>query len=339
MWTGGNRPVTRTRLGITGALVVLLAGCTPAPSSGGPPVRVTIPEGATLAAITDTLHSRGVITRPGWFRLLARLRRIDRSLQAGRYEFSAPSPTRTVLDALRLGRRLRIRFTVPEGATLTQIARLAENRLGITVDSILVAARDSSILATFGIPATSAEGYLWPETYTLDSTETPRDLVRLMLTGFAEDWDPAWDPVLDSLNLTRHEVVTLASIVEGEARVEEERPVIAAVYLNRLRLGMPLQADPTIQYAIERATGERKTRLYEKDYRFASPYNTYLTTGLPPGPVNSPGRASLAAVLAPADVPWLYFVARADGTHAFSRTYAEHIRSIRQIRRAGDTGR
>lgn len=331
--------MTRARLGAALAVVILLAACGPAPSPGGPPVQVTIPEGATLAAITDTLHSRGVITRPGWFRLLARLRRIDRSLQAGRYEFATPSPTPVVLDALRQGRRLHIRFTVPEGATLTQISRLTENRLGLAADSILAATHDSALLAAFDIPATSAEGYLWPETYTLDSTETPREMVQLMLTGFADAWDPAWNPVLDSLELTRHEVVTLASIVEGEARVEEERPVIAAVYLNRLRLGMPLQADPTVLYAIERETGERKTRLYEKDYGFASPYNTYQRTGLPPGPVNSPGRASLAAVLAPADVPWLYFVARPDGTHAFSRTYAEHLRSIRQIRRGGDSGR
>ncbi len=331
--------MTRTWLGATSVAVALLAACAPPPTPGGPPAQVTIPEGATLAAITDTLHSRGVITHPGWFRLLARVRRIDRSLQAGRYEFRTPSSARTVLDALREGRRLRLRFTVPEGATVSQIARLTESRLGLTADSIVAAAHDTALLASFGIPAPSAEGYLWPETYTLDSTETPRDLVRLMLTGFAEAWDSAWDTALDSLDLTRHEVVTLASIVEGEARVEEERPVIAAVYRNRLRLGMPLQADPTIQYAIEQETGERKARLYEKDYGFASPYNTYLRNGLPPGPVNSPGRASLAAVLAPADVPWLYFVARGDGTHAFSRTYAEHLRSIRQIRRGGDTGK
>jgi len=324
--------VTRTRLGAALVVAVALAACGPSPSPSGPRVQVTIPEGGSLAAITDSLQVHGVITHPRWFRLLARLRGIDRSLQAGRYEFASPSPTGRVLDALFRGRRVLLRFTVPEGASLTQVYRLTENRLGHAADSLRAAAHDPTLLADFGIPATTAEGYLWPDTYTLDSTETPRELMRLMLTAFAEAWDPAWNPVLDTVGLTRHQVVTLASIIEGEARVEEERPVIAAVYWNRLRLGMPLQADPTVQYAIELATGERKTRLYEKDYAFESPYNTYRTAGLPPGPINSPGRASLAAVLHPADVPWLYFVAQPDGSHAFSRTYAEHLRSIRRIR-------
>ena len=327
--------MTPTRPGTAFAMALLLAACgpSPSPSPTGPPARVTIPEGATLGAISDSLHARGVITHPRWFRFLARLRGIDRKLQSGRYEFASPSPARHVLDALRTGRRLHIRFTVPEGASLAQISRLTQARLGLPADSVRAAAHDPLLLATFGIPATTAEGYLWPETYTLDSTETPHELVRLMLTAFHDAWDPAWNPVLDSLGMTRHEIVTLASIVEGEARVEEERPVIAAVYRNRLRLGMPLQADPTIQHAIEQETGARKARLYEKDYQFESPYNTYQRTGLPPGPINSPGRASLAAVLAPADVAWLYFVARPDGTHAFSRTYAEHLRTIRHLRR------
>ncbi len=324
--------MTPTRLGPTLALGLLLAACGSPPSPAGPPVQVTIPEGATLAAITDSLQAHGVITNPHWFRLLARLRRVDRSLQAGRYEFASPSPTTSVIEALHRGRRLRIRFTVPEGASLAQIALWTEDRLGLSADSVRAAAHDPVLLAAFGIPATTAEGYLWPETYTLDSTETPHELVRLMLSAFAQAWDPGWTRVLDSLGMTRHDIVTLASIIEGEARVEAERSVIAAVYRNRLRLGMPLQADPTVQYAIELKTGERKPRLYEKDYQFESPYNTYQKAGLPPGPVNSPGRASLAAVLAPADVPWLYFVANPDGSHTFSRTYAEHLRSIRRIR-------
>jgi UPF0755 protein len=138
------------------------------------------------------------------------------------------------------------------------------------------------------------------------------------------------------------ELVTLASIVEGEARADEERETIAGVYRNRLRIGMALQADPTVQYAISLKRGKRKSRLFEKDYQFKSPYNTYLNPGLPPGPVNSPSRRSLEAALYPANVRYLYFVARPDGRHVFSRTYSEHLRAIRQIRqgqRAGSTRR
>jgi UPF0755 protein len=145
-------------------------------------------------------------------------------------------------------------------------------------------------------------------------------------------WTPEREARRDSMKMSRLEVLTLASIVEGEALVDDERPVIAGVYLNRLRLRMALQADPTVQYGMELATGTRKTRLLTKDYQFVSPYNTYLFPGLPPGPINSPGTASIDAVLNPASVPYLFFVAGADRRHVFSRTYREHLTAIRRVR-------
>jgi len=154
-----------------------------------------------------------------------------------------------------------------------------------------------------------------------------------MAETFRNDWDPSWSASALAQGLDRLAVVTLASIVEGEAAVDDDRPLVAAVYRNRLRLGMPLQADPTVQYAIQLATGKRKPRLYEKDYEFESPYNTYLHPGLPPGPVGAPSRKSIDATLAPAPVPFLYFVAGPDRRHIFSRTYAEHLRVIRRLRR------
>jgi UPF0755 protein len=159
-----------------------------------------------------------------------------------------------------------------------------------------------------------------------------RELVREMARHFRRGWDPAWDTRAAGQGLTRDELVTLASIVEGEARVPEDRPLVAAVYRNRLRLGMPLQADPTVQYAIEQATGQRKPRLLERDYRTPSPYNTYLIPGLPPGPVGAPGRASIEAVLDPAPVPYLFFVAGPDGKHIFTRSYPEHLRAVARVR-------
>jgi UPF0755 protein len=162
-----------------------------------------------------------------------------------------------------------------------------------------------------------------------------RELVRLMAEGFKSAWRPAWDTRLDTLRMTRLQLVTFASIVEGEARADDERETIAGVYHNRLRIGMALQADPTVQYAIALSTGSRKARLYEKDYHFPSPYNTYLHPGLPPGPVNSPSQRSIEASLYPAKVPYLYFVARPDGRHVFAKTYGEHLRNVARARRGG----
>jgi UPF0755 protein len=153
-----------------------------------------------------------------------------------------------------------------------------------------------------------------------------------MAEGFKSEWKPAWNARVDSLKMNRLQLVTLASIVEGEARADEERETIAGVYHNRLRMGMALQADPTVQYAIMLKRGRKKSRLFIRDYAFPSPYNTYLHPGLPPGPVNSPSRRSIEAALYPASVKYLYFVAGPDGRHVFSRTYNEHLRAIRRIR-------
>jgi UPF0755 protein len=160
-----------------------------------------------------------------------------------------------------------------------------------------------------------------------------------MAAEFRRRWLPEWDRRLDSLGMTRTQLLTLASIVEGEARHDDERGIIAGVYSNRLRLGMLLQADPTVQYAIQLATGERKARLWFKDLEIQSPYNTYLHAGLPPGPVNSPGIKSIEAALYPAMVPWLYFVAAPDGHHVFTRTLAEHNRAVEEVRRLERDGK
>jgi UPF0755 protein len=198
----------------------------------------------------------------------------------------------------------------------------------------MTAARDSSAAtAILGFPVRSFEGFLRPETYSLRHGTTARELVRIMAEGFKSAWKPEWDGRLASLGWTPSQLITFASIVEGEARADDERETIAGVYHNRLRIGMALQADPTVQYAIFLATGRRKTRLFDRDYQIKSPYNTYLHPGLPPGPVNSPGRRSIEASLNPAKVPYLYFVAGPDGRHVFAKTYAEHLRNIARVRR------
>jgi UPF0755 protein len=263
---------------------------------------------------------------------MARIRGVDRTVHAGVYEFPAGTSEWKVLGMLAHGKKAALRFTVPEGLTIQEVGQLAADRLGISEDSFVTAAGDGKTASILlGIQVPSYEGFLRPETYVLPADVDARELVRIMAQGFLSSWKPEWDRRLDTLKMSRLELVTLASIVEGEARADDEREIIAGVYRNRLRIGMALQADPTVQYAISLKRGRRKSRLFEKDYQFNSPYNTYLYPGLPPGPVNSPSRRSIEASLYPADVRYLYFVAGPDGRHVFSRTYSEHLRAIRRI--------
>jgi UPF0755 protein len=333
--TSGFGPLGRLRsLRVTmcGLAVLALTAC----GSSAQSARVILPQGASFSAVTDSLRAHGVVSSPRRFKLLARIRGVDRTVHAGVYEFPAGTSEWTVLGMLAKGKKAALRFTVPEGLTIQEVAALAAERLGIPEDSFVAAGRDGKAAsAILGMPVPSFEGFLRPETYILPADINAGELVRLMAEGFKAEWRPAWDARLDSLEMNRLELVTLASIVEGEARADDERETIAGVYRNRLRIGMALQADPTVQYAISLKRGRRKSRLFQKDYQFKSPYNTYLNPGLPPGPVNSPSRRSLEAALYPADVRYLYFVAGPDGRHVFSRTYNEHLRAIRKIRRTG----
>jgi peptidoglycan lytic transglycosylase G len=302
-------------------------------SSSAQTARVILPPGTSFAAVTDSLVAHRVVSNPRWFKFLARVRRIDRSVHAGVYEFPAGTPEWKVLNMLARGKKAALRFTVPEGLTILEVAELAAIRLGIPEDSFTTAARDGRAASSMlGFWAPSFEGFLRPETYILPADINATELIRFMVDRFKADWKPEWNTRLDSLKMSRLQLVTLASIVEGEARADDEREIIAGVYRNRLKIGMALQADPTVMYAISLKRGRRKSRLFEKDYQIKSPYNTYLNPGLPPGPVNSPSLRSLEAALYPADVRYLYFVAGPDGRHVFSRTYSEHLRAVRKIR-------
>lgn len=321
----------RLRAALLAMLLAAPAACS-SPAADSPPIEVFLPPGAGFRDITDTLVSRGVVSHPRWFRTVARVGRFDRRLKAGYYEFLPGESALTVLRRLAAGTEKTVRFTFPEGATLRDLGRLAALRLSLPPDSVHAAAADPELLAEFGVSNATLEGFLAPETYFVSRLISARELVREMARLFQRTWDPAWDSAAAAQGLSRAELVILASIVEGEARVEEDRPLVAAVYRNRIRLGMPLQADPTVQYALELATGARKPRLFERDYQFRSPYNTYLNQGLPPGPVGAPSRASIEAVLAPAPVPYLFFVAGPDGKHVFTRTYGEHLRAVARVR-------
>lgn len=313
------------------AVLLLAAGCGAA--EGAPRERVTIPPGASVRVVAESLAAHGVISSKRWFRLVARAGGYERKLRIGTYELPRGAGAIASLKEIASGKAVLVRFTVPEGFTLLEIADAAERDLAIPRAEVLDAARDTVLLREFDVPAASFEGFLRPETYLFAPGIGASTLVRTMAATFRDDWDPRWSESASAQRLDRLAIVTLASIVEGEAAVDDDRPLVSAVYRNRLRLGMPLQADPTVQYAIQLATGKRKPRLYERDYEFESLYNTYLHPGLPPGPVGAPSRKSIEATLAPAPVPYLYFVAGPDRHHIFSRTYAEHLRAIRRLRR------
>ncbi|HEU5220165.1 MAG TPA: endolytic transglycosylase MltG [Gemmatimonadales bacterium] len=326
-------PVVARRRGLFTALVACLAtACGPPP--GAPHERIIIPAGAGVHAIADSLAAHGVISSARWFRILARVGGYDRRLRSGPYELIRGQGARAALRALTSGRALLTRFTVPEGYTLQEMAQAAESTLGIPRDVFLEATRDTALLREYAVPAASFEGFLKPETYLFASGVGALAVVRTMAGAARAEWDTALVSAATAQGLDRMTTMILASLVEGEAKVEQDRPLVAAVYRNRLRIGMPLQADPTVQYAIEQATGRRKSRLYEKDYGVPSPYNTYLKSGLPPGPVGAPGRRSIEAVLAAPTVPFLYFVAGPGGAHIFTRSYAEHLRAVRRVQRA-----
>lgn len=311
----------------------LASGCGGA-ATASPPVRVSIPRGASLRAAAESLASARVISSPTLFRAYAALRGQDRAIKPGLYELRPGARWSDVLATLSGGAARHGTATIPEGYALSQIVPVLARVLGVPPDSVESAVRDTVLLRRLDVPTPTLEGYLFPETYTFAPGTTARAAVNQMVAVFEQRWRPEWDAQLQTLAMSRHDVVALASIVEKEARKPEERPVISAVYHNRLRRRMPLQADPTVQYA----RGQHTARVLYKDLEIESPYNTYRRPGLPPGPIASPGTSSIVAALYPANVPYLYFVAAPDGHHEFRTTFSEHTRARAELRRAAGEG-
>ncbi|CAN5729683.1 endolytic transglycosylase MltG [soil metagenome] len=323
----------RHRSLVWGLIVLLLAGCGGG-SQNGDSVRLTIPPGSGLGAVSDSLAANEVIQWPFAFRLYARAQGAERSIRPGTYEMEPGSSWAVVLDKLVRGDVVTQRITIPEAWTARQIAIRIGETLQIPPDSVLRVLHDSSAAETHEVPGPTLEGYLYPATYVFPLGVDLSRTIRDMVAAYQRAWSPELRARADSLGMSEREVVTLASIIEAEARVWGERDTISAVYNNRLRRGMRLQADPTVQYAL----GERQARLLYAhiDEVADHPYNTYRRDGLPPGPIGSPSREAIHAALYPADVGFLFFVARPDGTHIFTHTYAEHNVARRQVRQALD---
>jgi UPF0755 protein len=291
---------------------------------------IEIPPGTGTAEIGRRLVDAGIVR--DWFTFRAALGWTGRSraLQAGEYRFDRPLPAVDVVDRLARGDVYARRITFPEGLTIEEMARVYEAREFGTVASFVEAARDGSFVRDLDPLAPDLEGYLFPDTYALPRGTPARRLVALMVERFRATYSGDLRRRAQEQGLTTRQVVTLASLVEKETGRADERPVVAAVYRNRLKLGMGLQADPTIVYALQK-TGRYNGNIRRQDLAIDSPYNTYRQGGLPPGPIAAPGRASLEASLLPARVSYVYFVSRNDGSHVFATTLAEHNRNVRRF--------
>jgi UPF0755 protein len=297
----------------------------------GDPVRVHIPAGSSFGAVTDSLASHDIIGTPALFKLYARARSATGSVQPGTYAFKRGIAWSVILDDLSGGKVLTARLVIPEAWDLRGIAPRIATVTGLDEDSIMFVMTDTAVARRLGTPGPTLEGYLYPATYTFPVAAPLDTILAQMVTAYQRIWTAERRARADSMGLNEREVVTLASIIEKEARQRDEMPTISAVYHNRLRRGQRLEADPTVQYAL----GEHQERLLYAhiDSVADNPYNTYRHAGLPPGPIGSPSALGIDAALAPADVNDLYFVARPDGSHVFTRTFAEHTRARAMVRR------
>ncbi len=288
---------------------------------------VDISPGSSQAAMARKLKEAGVVRSEVTFRAAVWMRGAGRRLQAGEYRFDRPMSAAEVVDKIRRGDVYLQVITFREGLTIRQMSELYESRsLGRTADFV-AAARNAALIQAIDPRAPDLEGYLFPDTYSLPRATTAAQLVDRMVGAFQKVLTLDLRGQAAARGLSVRELVTLASLVEKETARTEERPLVSAVYHNRLKIKMALYCDPTVIYALERA-GRFTGNLTKEDLQFDSPYNTYRYAGLPPGPIAAPGRASLEAAANPADVSYLYFVSRNDGSHVFANTLDEHNRNV-----------
>ena len=291
-------------------------------------VFVDIPSGSGPARIGDKLVDAGVVRDRTIFRVALFISGRARALKAGEYRFTAPMHALDVIDKIARGDVYKRLLTFREGLTIAEMAQVFEEKGFGKADEFQKAAANVTLIADLDPSARDLEGYLFPETYSLPRDTPASVVVEQMVAGFKNALTPEMRTAAETDGLSVRQLVTLASLVEKETGAGDERPLVAAVYRNRLRIRMPMQADPTVIYALQKA-GQYNGNLTREHLReLDSPYNTYKYAGLPPGPIAAPGRASLQAAAKPADADYLYFVSKNDGTHVFASTLDEHNRNV-----------
>jgi UPF0755 protein len=315
---------------VLASLLVVITLFTPY-GSGGKAVKISA--GMSVLDIGAELAAKNAVMNRWVFALAARISGAAPRLQPGVYRFPHGMSAFVIARHIADGRYIvEYRVTIPEGSTLRQIAGILRRRIGIDSVQFLKACTSRALLRELGITASTAEGYLMPDTYMIRPDTSPEAIIRRLHSTLRASITDDLRTRMRERRQSLHEVLTMASLVDGETSLPEERARVAGVYYNRLRRGMMLQADPTVQYII--ADGPR--RLFYRDLRIDSPYNTYRVHGLPPGPVNNPGRAAIRAALYPENHSYLYFVATGRGGHTFTRTGAEHLRAVAEYRRQRD---
>jgi UPF0755 protein len=302
---------------------------------------ITIQPGSSPGSIIGRLTDAGVVRYPSILKVYLRLARRANNLKAGDYEFESPISPLQAIGKIERGEVYSQRVTIPEGLNRFEIAELLANKTNkATSGRFLELMEKTDLISTIDHHARSLEGYLFPDTYNYTTASTPEDIVKAMIDRFGEVFSPEWSTRAAQKGLSIRDVVTLASIVEEEARVPDERPLVASVFMNRLKIGMPLASDPTFIYAAILANDYDGNPNEPRHRRRLSRYNTYLYAGLPPGPIASPGRASIEAALYPHDTDYLYFVVSGtSGRHKFSRTSAEHEVAVEAYHRLRDEQR
>jgi UPF0755 protein len=288
---------------------------------------VDIPAGSGPNAIADRLVSSGIVRDALTFRAALLVSGRARSLKAGEYRFEAPMHALDVIEKIARGDVYKRLLTFREGLTITEMAQVFEEKGFGNAAEFRDAAANVKVIAELDPAARDLEGYLFPETYSLPRDTPAAVVVEQMVAGFKNAFPEDLRAAAKEQGLTVRQVVTLASLVEKETAAAAERPLVGAVYRNRMKIGMGMQADPTVIYALQKA-GQYRGNLSRDNLQFDSPYNTYRYAGLPPGPIASPGRASLVAAVKPADVDYLYFVSKNDGTHVFASTLEEHNKNV-----------
>lgn len=301
---------------------------TPMPGSSNTTRIIEIPHGAGLRGIAEILRTQSLIRSQTSFLIMTALKGSSDTLKAGEYEIPPGLSPYGILRILESG-KVKIHFiSVPEGFTLKDIARILNKENLAREDEIIRLSKDKTFLKSMGIYSNSSEGYLFPDTYQFIKGVKPEEILSKMITRLNEIFSAEFKEKTDKMGFDIHKVLTLASLIEKETQRDDERALISAVFHNRLRQGMPLQSDPTVGYSMKKPNAF----LTRQDLQFDSPFNTYRYRGLPPSPIASPGKASIVAALNPAPVKYLYFVAKNDGSHAFSFTLEEHNRAVYRYR-------
>jgi len=285
------------------------------------PHYITVQPGDTVRSLAERLTSQGTEDRKKLFILAGRILGVGLHLKTGTYLIEPGMTPKQIYDLLSSGKSVARRLTIPEGFNIYQIDALLTKEGLIESNEFIALVTDPELIKQLNIPNTSLEGYLFPDTYFWGGSYKLKDFVNTMLTQFNTVWTSDWSKRANELGLTKHKVLTLASIIEKETGKAEERALVSSVFHNRLRRGMLLQADPTVVYGVKNYNGT----ITKKQLRTKTPYNTYMISGLPPGPICNPGKDAILAALYPANTNYLYFVAKNDsGFHVFTKTYAEH---------------